>query len=151
MSHVADCDIKIKDLAAAELAAKALGGELVRDKKTHEWYGRFLNDWGSDRAAVNRRDPKTFGKCDHVIKFPGIRYEIGLCKEEDGSFTPVYDNFGSGGGHDGQLLEKKIGISGSKLKDEYAAAVTTRLLARRGFRVSRSVDAKGAIVLRAVN
>jgi hypothetical protein len=146
MSHVADVDIKVRDLDALDTAVQALGGELVREQKTHKWYGRFLNDWSSDRAAVNRRDPKTFGKCDHAIKFPGVDYEIGLCKEEDGSFTAVYDNYGSG-----RMLEERCGGIGlPKLKDEYAAAVTTRVLARKGFRCTRTIDAKGRIAIKAM-
>jgi hypothetical protein len=147
MSHVADVNIKIKDLDCAAMAAKILGGELVKGQTTHKWYGRFMADWSDERAAANRRDPKTFGKCDHAIKFPGVDYEIGLCKEADGSFTVVYDSWGSG-----RDIEAKCGGVGlPRLKDEYAVAVTTRMLARKGFRVQRSVDAKGAILLKGVS
>lgn len=147
MSHVADVDIKIKDLEAAALAAKAVGGELKLGQKTHKWYGQFMNDWNSQDAAAKRRDPKTFGKCDHAITFPGIDYEIGLCKETDGSFTAVYDNWGSGK----KIADACGGLKLPKLKDEYAAAVSTRMLARRGFRVTRTTGAKGEIVLKASN
>ena len=37
----------------------------------------------------------------------------------------------------------------TKLKDEYAAAVSTRMLARKGFRVTRTTGPKGEIVLKA--
>jgi len=151
MSHVADCDIKFKDLDAVDVALKPFGGELLRGQTTHRWYGQFLNDWRSDRAAVNRRDPATFGKCDHAIRFPGINYEVGLVREADGTYTPVYDSYGSGGQHDGGKLEALMGAGLPKLKDEYAAAVTTRMLARKGFRVTRSVNAKGEILLKATN
>ena len=149
MSHVADCDFVIADVDACAEAARALGGELVRDQKTHAWYGRFLNDWDDGRAAVNRRDPASFGKCDHAIKFPGIRYEVGLCREIDGSYTPVYDQFGNHGEHDGQKLEQLLGGAGlPKLKNEYAAQVTTRMMQRKGFRVTRTTNDAGAIVLK---
>jgi hypothetical protein len=145
-------DIKIRDLDAAEAAVKRLGGTLVRGQKTHRWYGKFLNDWGSQDAAVNRRDPKTFGTCDHAITFPGINYEIGLCAEADGSFTAVYDTYGSGGTNDGHALTAKCGGNGlPTLKNEYAAAVSTRVMARKGFRVTRTVGKNGAIVLKATN
>lgn len=148
MSHVADVDIKFRDLQCAATAAKALGGELILNKKTFEWYGQFLNDWRSDRAAVNRRDPKTFGKCDHVIRFPNTTYEIGLCAEEDGSYTAVYDSYGP----QGRTIEQKCGGVGlPKLKDEYAAAVSIRTLARKGFRVTRTTGKQGEIVLKAVS
>ncbi len=147
MSHVADCNIEVRDLNAFEQAVKALGGELIRGQQTFRWYGRFLNDWQSDRAAVNRRDPATFGKCEHAVKFPGINYEVGLQRNADGSFTPVYDNYGGYGSHDGQKLERIIGVGGAKLKDEYGCAVTMRMMARKGFRVARQVDAKTGEVL----
>ena len=135
-------------MQCAATAAKALGGELVLDKKTFNWYGQFLNDWKSDRAAVNRRDASTFGKCDHAIKFPNTTYEIGLCKEEDGSYTAVYDSYGS----QGRMIEQKCGGIGlPKLKDEYAAAVSIRTLARKGFRVQRTTGPKGEIILKARN
>lgn len=143
MSHVADVEIKVRDLDALESAVKRLGGELKRGQKTHRWYGRFMNDWRDERAAVNRRDPKTFGKCDHAIVFPTAGYDIGLVQNEDGTYDAVYDNWGPG-----QELERICGAGLPKLKDEYAAAVTTRVMARKGFRVTRTQDAKtGAIKL----
>lgn len=147
MSHVADVDIKFRDLAACAAAAKALGGEFMEGQRTHKWYGRFMNDWNSQDAAAKRRDPKTFGKCDHAIRFPGVDYEIGLCKEPDGTFTAVYDSWGSGQG----IVKACGGLKLPFLANEYAAAVTTRMLARKGFRVTRTVDKQGAIVLKAVN
>jgi len=144
MSHVADCDIKIRDLTAAATAAQHLGGELVIGQTTHKWFGRFMNDWRSTHAAANRRDPKTFGKCAHAIKFPGVEYEIGLVEEADGSFTPVYDSWGSGQ----RIVEKCGGLELPKLKNEYAAAVSMRVLARKGFRVTRT-EVGGKITLKA--
>jgi hypothetical protein len=145
VSHVADVDIKIRDLDAAATAAKACGGELVIGQTTHRWFGQFMNDWNAQEAAANRRDPKTFGTCTHAITFPGIDYEIGLCHEADGSYTPVYDSWGSGQ----QIANRCGGLSLPKFKDEYAAAVSTRVLARKGFRVTRTTGTKGEIVLKA--
>lgn len=148
MSHVADCDIQIKDLDALESALKHIpGAHLVRGQTTHKWFGRFMNDWNSTNAAANRRDPKTFGKCDHAIKFDGVDYEVGLCREEDGTFTPVYDSWGSGQ----EIVRKCGGLALPKLKDEYAASVATRVMARKGFRIMRTTNPKGEIVLKAVN
>ena len=90
MSHVANVTAQFRDLAILAEAVKPLGGELVIGQRTHEWFGQFLNDWNSNRAAVNRRDPATFGKCDHAIKFKGVNYEIGLIQEADGTFSAVY-------------------------------------------------------------
>ena len=113
-----------------------------------------MADWDDQRAAAQRRDPKTFGKCDHAVKFPGINYEVGLVREADGGYTPVFDEFGYGGdgpslpgAHDGHKLVQLLGQSATKLADEYAAVVTTRLLARKGFRVTRSVNATTGKIL----
>lgn len=148
MSHVADVDIKIRDLDAFAAAVKRLGGEYVRDAKTIRWYGRFLNDWNSQAAAVNRIDSKRFGKTDAgCVRFAGVSYDLGLLKNDDGSYTPYFDSYGSGG----QGLAAKLGgLACTKLKDEYGVAVTTRMLARKGFRVTRTDDKTGP-VLKAVN
>ena len=125
-----------------------LGGEYLPQETSIRWYGRFLDDWNSQEAAVNRIDSTRFGTTDAgIVRFPGCAYDMGLLKNEDGSYTPYFDSWG-----EGQKLAKKLGgMACTKLKDEYAAAVSTRLLARKGFRVTRTVDAKGAIVLKAAN
>lgn len=148
MSHVADVDIRIKDIDCFRKAVEALGGEYLPDEKNIRWYGRFLNDWSSDRAAVNRIDPKRFGKSDAgIARFPGCSYDVGLLKNEDGSFTPYYDTYGQGHG----LTKVLGGEDCMNLKNEYAAATSIRMLARKGFRVTRTVDKAGAIVLKAVS
>lgn len=148
MSHVADVDIKIKDLDCFKKAVEALGGEYLPDETKIRWYGRFLNDWNSNRAAVNRIDPKRFGKSDAgIARFPGCSYDVGLLKNEDGSYTPYYDTYGQGHG----LTKVLGGEDCMSLKNEYAAATSIRMLARKGFRVTRTVDKAGAIVLKAVN
>lgn len=148
MSHVADVNIKVKDLSCFKTAVEALGGEYLADATKIRWYGRFLNDWNSERAAVNRIDAKRFGTSDAgIARFPGCNYDVGLLKNEDGSYTPYYDTYGSGHG----LTKVLGGEACTRLKDEYAAAVTTRMLARKGFRVTRTTDKAGAITLKAVS
>jgi hypothetical protein len=149
VSHVADVDIRIKDLTCFKAAVEALGGEYLATETKIRWYGRFLNDWDSQQAAVNRIDAKRFGTTDAgVARFKGCAYDLGLLKNPDGSYTPYFDSYG-GGGH--ALMAKLGGMACAKLKDEYAAAVAMRTLARKGFRVTRSVDKAGAITLKAVN
>lgn len=144
MSHVADVETKFTDLTMLQQAAAELGGEFMEGQTTHKWFGRFLNDWNSSRAAVNRRDPKTFGHCHHAIRFPGASYEIGIWEEADGSYTAVYDSWGG-------EVEKICGQGLTKLVDEYSVQAAIRVAARQGFRVQRSVDASdGAILLTAV-
>jgi hypothetical protein len=149
ISHVADVDVKVTDLNAFKTAVEALGGEYLPNETKIRWYGTFLNDWNSQAAAVNRIDPKRFGTTDAgIARFKGCAYDVGLLKNADGSYTPYFDSYG-GGGH--ALQQVLGGLACTKLKDEYAAAVATRMLARKGFRVSRVTDKTGAITLKAVS
>jgi hypothetical protein len=136
-------------LNAFAAAIKALGGEYLPNETTIRWYGQFLNDWrtsnGIDpRAAVNRIDAKRFGTSDAgIARFPGSNYDLGLLKNADGSYTPYFDSYGTG--H--RLAEALGGMDCKKLKMEYSAAVSTRMLARQGWRVNRTVAKNGAIEL----
>lgn len=148
MSHVADVDIKITDLQAFASAVTCLGGEYLPDETSIRWYGRFLNDWNSQMAAVNRISSERFGTTDAgVVRFPGVEYDMGLLKNDDGSYTPYFDSWG----HGQKLAEKLGGLTCTKLKNEYAVAVATRMAARKGFRVLRTTGSKGEIVLKATH
>lgn len=151
MSHVADVQLQVLDLTALKAAVEAAGCQFIEGQTTHRWYGRFLNDWRDERAAVNRRDPATFGKCLHAIKVPGVNYEIGVVEHVSGKgYDLVYDNFGSSGQHDGQKLEQKFGGAGLPLlKQGYATSVSRRELARKGYRVTEVKQPNGTIVLKA--
>ena len=142
MSHVADVQMQIKDLDALRSVVARMGGELVMGQKTHRWYGRFLNDWSSDRAAVRRIDSSTFGKCEHAIKFDGIDYEIGLITGE-GGYQLIYDSYGGD-------LERKLGIGLPILKQAYGVEVTTRQLSRLGYRTTTTQNANGSVRVEAV-
>lgn len=139
MSHVADVSIQINDLEALKAACERLGFELRVGQKTHAWYGRFLNDWRSDRAAVNRMSSAQFGHCEHAIRAKDFHqgdYEIGVIKDPSGAgYNLIYDVYGPG-----HKLEKLAGVGLTKIKQEYAAEVATRQLARQGYRLTRSVD-----------
>lgn len=145
MSHVADVQMEVKDLKALKAAVEAAGCEWREGQTTHAWYGRFLNDWRSDRAAVNRMDPKTFGKCEHAIRVPGSSYEIGVVRRADGkSYDLVYDSYGPG-----RQIEEKFGVGLPALKQGYATQVAKRQLAKQGFRVTEQKQADGSIRLKA--
>ena len=142
MSHIADVRMEIKDLDALRSAVEALGGKLVLGQKTHRWFGKFLNDWNSDRAAVNRRDSNTFGTCEHAITFKGIDYEIGVVKDGE-SYELIYDTYGG-------ALEQKLGVGLPKLKQGYGVEVTKRQLSRQGYRVTTISYPNGTISVKAV-
>jgi hypothetical protein len=151
MSHVADVQMQVKDLDALKAVVEESGAVFHEGQKTHRWYGRFMNDWSDTRAAVNRRDPKTFGKCEHAISVPGVTYEIGVVVRQDGEgYDLVYDSFGSSGQHDGRKLEQKFGEGLTTLKQGYSVEVSKRELARKGYRVTTTVEQDGSIRVKAV-
>src|SRR6202022_5202066 len=98
MSHVAQCSLQIKDLDALKQACKHFGLEFRTGQKTYAWFGDFMNDWNDPRAAAMQgRDPKTFGKCEHALRPTNWRngdYEIGVVRNSDGTYYLIYDSFG---------------------------------------------------------
>lgn len=136
MSHVTTGKMRIMNLADVEIAAKKLGGRLVRNQETHNWYGKFLNDWESDRAAITRGfDPLKFGRCEHAIVLDDATkrdYEIGLVQHHDGrGYEAVYDAYGV----HGDRLEKAFGVGLVRLKEETGVQATIRTYRKKGYRV----------------
>ena len=142
MSHVADVQLQVTDLAALKQAVEKMGGTFVEGQRTFRWYGRFLNDWASSRAAVNRISPENFGKCEHAIRVPGVGYEIGVIKHPSGTgYELIFDQFG-----EGKKLEAWLGGENyGRVKQNYGAVVTTRELARKGYRVTTTTTPAGDI------
>ncbi len=146
MSHVAAVKAYVTDLDACAAACEENGLELVRGQKTYRWFGRWVNDYRGGVAAVdNGHDPKTFGHCEHAIRVKngqGHEYEIGLVRRLDGGpgWELVYDNWCGGNG-----LEAKAGTGLVDLKRSISTQVATRHLQRQGYRVVKTVDARGRI------
>lgn len=145
MSHVTNIKLATPDLDAIAMAVQAMGGEFVRNKTDFKWYGRFLNDWHTDRAAVHQGiDPKTFGKCSHVIRPKGWRlgdYEVGVVWR-DGAWDLVYDVWS----FEGAKLEEAFGVGLVRLKAEVGAEVAVRKLQHLvddGWTVERTTDELG--------
>lgn len=140
MSHVTDVKLCVKDLDAVEetLAEKFPQLELRRNKRTFKWYGRWMNDFHGDNAAVDQGyDPKEFGKCEHTIGFKNSTgaYEIGLVKAKTGDgWNVIYDAWGG-------ALDRVVGRNAVDFKREYAATVAVRrakqTLAKKGFTTTR--------------
>lgn len=115
MSHVVRIELEIKSLQALNQACKKLGCELIKDKKTYEWWGRHEGDYPLPEGMTKEQ----MGKCDHAIKVPGANWEIGLVKQEDGkSYRPIYDFYGS----QGKKIESICGEKLGKLKGAYTIA-----------------------------
>lgn len=150
MSHVAAVDCIVTDLDVLKVAGERLGLEFREGQQTHRWFGKFLNDWRSTRAAVNKGYASAnFGKCDHALRVKGDThgYEIGVTAREgeDGTFDLVYDSYGSGG----QQLERLAGMDLVNLRNEVAIESVTRALPR-GFRLQREESTATRIHLRAI-
>lgn len=140
MSHVEKVAIEdVKDLDALKKACQQLGVEFRQGQKTWQWYGRWVNDFHADSAAYRHGiDPKDYGTCEHAIRLPGCQWEVGLMRTADMRLVPVYDNYGS----HGRAIEKHLGKGLGKLVAEYGCQVTTKVMQRQGYRVSRRVHPK---------
>jgi hypothetical protein len=152
MSHVsAISDFLVTDLAVWSESCAAHGLEFRRDQKTFNWYKKWLDDWSSTRAASNQGfDPKTFGTCEHAVALKDATpadYEIGLVKHPEGKdgFAVVYDSFGPG-----KRIEEKVGVDLVALKAEYNERLALKHLRKRGFRVQRTLDSRGRVILTGV-
>ena len=143
MSHVANVDVEINSLTSLEQACKNLGLKFKKGQKTYKWYGKFMNDWHTQDAAVNNGyDPETFGKCEHAISVPNAEYEVGVVLSKGSkSYRLIYDTFGNGK----EIARQLGGVHLPILKREYAVAVATKQLAMKGYGVSRTVTKDGQI------
>ncbi len=145
MSHVTSMDLVINDLASLKKAAEALGLEFVEGQTTWKWFGRWVDDYGSDDAAYKRHgiDPKEYGKCSHALRVKGDAeaYEIGVIKNPKGEgWVLAYDFYGG----NGQKVKRIVGNSAKKLEVEYALQRATKAARKKGYRVRRKeVTVKG--------
>jgi len=106
MSHVATIAIEIRSLDALKAAVKELGCEWREGQTTYKWYGRSVGDYPMPKGMT----AEMLGKCSHVIKVPGVNYEVGVVKLPNGSYTLAYDFYGyDGSEHDGHKLLAKFG------------------------------------------
>lgn len=142
MSHMICISTRIRDLKAAALAAKRMGGTLDVNKKTFEWYSRWLDDYSKEDAAYKQGiKTEDYGKCDACINFPGINYGVGLVKTEEGDYKIVFDFF------DSALKEKMGGQGGEAFIQAYAAEVVKLQASKRGQKYTEKTAADGSIII----
>jgi hypothetical protein len=142
MSHVETARVTITDLDALKAACARLGVEFVENKKTYNWYGRHMGDYPPP-AGFN---PSDLGHCDHVVRVPGVNYEIGIVKARNPDGTPakgytcLFDFWGTGGSsrHDGQKLLKQFGQGLVKLVDAYSVEALKAVPRKKGYTTSES-------------
>jgi hypothetical protein len=147
MSHIAICELHIKDLACLQKAGELLGLEFRKDQKTYKWYGAYANDFHESNAAYHHgHRPEDYGKCDHALAVKGNpdAYEIGVVPRRDGQpgYSLLYDFW-----QDGYGLMEKVGPNANRLRQEYAAQVAIKRLNAEGRRVTRSVNKDNKIML----
>lgn len=109
MSHMEKALLSITDLDTLARAVAELGGKLHLGVKTQAWYGHSVGDYALPKGFT----AAMLGHPEHVIRFPGVRYEAGVYKdpENPGAFVLLFDFFGydGSGGHDGHKLAQLLG------------------------------------------
>ena len=128
-----------------EAAARELGGAVI-DKKTYEWYGQSVGGYPIPTGMTAEQ----IGRCEFAIKFPGIRYEVGICKRADGAYVLGFDFYGSDGRHDGLKLKEKVGDNLNKLRQAFSKHKTLLALRRQGFTVRQAQQTDGKIRITAL-
>lgn len=144
MSHVTNINLEIKDLGALRDACAALGLEFREGQTTYRWFGEHVGDYPLPKGFK----ASDLGKCDHAIALPNNKnaYEVGVVRARDGSDGYVLQwDFWSGG----YGLQAAIGNDANKLRQEYAVAVAASKARAKGFRVQRTTNDVGNIILRA--
>ncbi len=145
MSHLVAIKTEVKDLEAVALAAVELGGELVTTVKRGRWYGQWVNDYAASDAAYRQGIPTDqYGRCDAVIRFPGIDYDVMLMKNpETGGYKVYWDFYGPGA----QIEAKVGGRNAERLLQLYGVNKATLEARRKGLMVSRQLKPSGVIRL----
>lgn len=147
MSHVVSSSVIIKDLDCLADAVKSMGALLVRNVKKYNWFGEHVGDYPMPAGVTKDQ----LGKCDHVIRLPGVNYEIGVVKQADGTYRMLFDFYGSGGtSHDGNKLKEHFGDGLSILQNTYNEATIVKTAKSHGFTVTKKVLPNGDIALKAV-
>ncbi len=139
MSHVAKIEIEVRDLDTLAAACLRVGCALVRGQTSYAWYGRSMGD-----APLPEGFAATdLGTCEHAVRVPGARYEIGVVARRDGraGFTLLWDSWQSGG------LERVLGPGAGKLVQAYGVEAATRAARRQGYAVTETVQADGSVLL----
>lgn len=115
MSHQTTIKTQIKDLDALKAACEELGLELCENEEQRMYSSRVVRPL--------------------VIKCKGP-YDIAVNKQEDGTYALATDWWG---GH----VAQEVGANFSKLTQLYGVHKATKEARKKGYFVTRSVNAKG--------
>lgn len=132
MSHVAKIEIAIKDLDTLKGACRELGLEFMAEQKVFEWYGNHVGDYPIPEGFT----AADMGRCDHAIRVPGARYEIGIV-HRNGRYHLLWDFYRAGG------LERILGKGACKLKQAYSVERVRREAKLKGYHVQERKTERG--------
>ena len=86
MSHVSHIQLKIYDLSAIKRACSRMGFQFMENQKTYTWYGKLVEP--EKYPLPLGITEEELGHCDHAIKIPDARYEIGIVKRNNSYMLP---------------------------------------------------------------
>ena len=108
MSHISTIELEVKDLGILNQACSRMGLIFARNQAEFKWYGKKAT-------------------CDHAIRVPGARYEIGIVKT--GTAYELRCDF-----YDRNLVQA-VGQNAGLLKQAYAVEKTKTEARKKGYRV----------------
>lgn len=138
MSHAVTINLQIRDLAAVRAAVKRLGGIWHEGQKTYAWYGRSVGDYPIPEGFTKEQ----LGKCDHAFGFPGSKYEVGVCKKPDGTYTLIWDFWNPG---DGGLIPHMGNEQAHKFCQAYGVEKAKLEARKAGYLARETIQADGSI------
>ncbi len=136
MSHVSEIDVVVKSLDALKAACQRMGFQFVEGQKTYAWYGHWVGDYPLPKNTT----VADLGKCNHAIRVPGAKYEVGVVEMPDGTFILRYDFFSSGG------LDAKLGKGAGLLKQAYGIEAAKIAARRKGFSCYEQLQEDGKTI-----
>ena len=87
MSHVTTIDPKEHyEIPALKKMCENQGWAWMEGQQTYKWFGTHVGDYPLPTGFTK----EDMGKCDHAIRVPGARYEIGVVQKDE-KWQVIYD------------------------------------------------------------
>ncbi len=132
MSHVAKIEMQIRDLDTLKATCEQLGLQFIANQRSYVWYGRSVGDYPLPEGF----SVSDLGHCDHAIRVPGARYEVGVL-HRSGQYHLLWDFYREGG------LERVLGKGACRLKQAYSMERVRREARLKGYHVQERRTEKG--------